>query len=74
MTTPEQYISDLNGMLASFLESKAEFQKETKQYYKHNPINSDPLEQMRKEKVSLNKQAKKLNASEAVKEQARQSI
>ena len=74
ITTPEQYISDLNGMLASFLESNAEFQKEAKQYYKHNPINSDPLEQMRKEKYSLNKQAKKPNASETIKEQARQSI
>ena len=74
MSTPEQYVSDLNAMLASYLESKVEFQKETREFFKHAPINEEPLEAMRKEKINLNKQAKKPNATEAVKEQARHSI
>ena len=74
MSTPEQYVSDLNAMLASYLESKVEFQKEIKEFFKHAPINEEPLEAMRQEKTNLNKQARKPNATEAVKEQARQSI
>ena len=61
-------------MLASFLESKPEFQTHTKEYFKHNPINDKPLEEMRQLKVNLNKEAKKQDATDAVKEQARQSI
>ena len=74
MTTPEQYVSDLNAMLASYLVSKVEFQKQTKEYFKHNTINEEPLETMRQEKVKLNKEAKKPSATDAVKEQAKQSI
>ena len=74
MTTPEQYVSDLNAMLASYLLSKVEFQKQTEEYFKHKTINEEPLEAMRQEKVKLNKEAKKPGATEEVKEQARQSI
>ena len=71
---PEQYISNLNAILASFLELKPEFQKHTKEYFKHNPINDKPLEEMRHLKVNLNKEAKNQDATDAVKEQAKQSI
>ena len=74
MLTPEQYVSDLNAMFASYLESKAEFCKDTREYFKHNPTNEEPLENIRKEKVRLNKKAKKQGATEAAKEIARQSI
>ena len=32
---PEQYIEELNIMVAKFLESKYEFKYETKEYFKH---------------------------------------
>ena len=50
-------------------ELKSEFHKNTKEYFKHNPINDKPLEEMRHLKVSLNKEAKKQDATNAVKEQ-----
>ena len=63
MSTPEQYVSDLNAMLAIYFESKVEFQKEIKEFFKHAPINEEPLEAMRQEKTNLNKQARKPNHS-----------
>ena len=71
--TPEQYVTDLNGMLASFLESKAEFQKETKEFFTHNPPKEKKLEEMRKLKVELNKKAKSKDATNEDKANARQS-
>ena len=73
-TTPEVYVDNLNVMLANFLKSKVEFQRNTKEFFKHNPINEDPLEEMRKLKMKLNKDAKKPNAPQELKEQARQAI
>ena len=71
--TPEQYVTDLNGMLASFLVSKPEFQKESKMYFNHNKPNENNVEEMRKLKIELNKKAKEKNATKEVKAQARQA-
>ena len=73
-STPEEYVSNINVMLAGFLLSKVEFQKHTAKFFKHNPINEDPLEDMRKHKIHLNKEAKKKDATNEIKEQAKQSI
>ena len=57
-TTPGQFISDLNGTLASFLETKEEFLKVQKEFFKHDQKNHDPVEEARKLKIELNKKAK----------------
>ena len=44
VTTPEQFITDLNGTLASLLQSKDEFTKFHKEFFKHNPQGQDPVE------------------------------
>ena len=73
-TTPEQYVTDLNGMLASYLESKAEFQEKTKPFFKHNPTSNKSLEDARKQKISLNKKARTKDATIEDKENAKESI
>ena len=47
-TTPEQFLSDLNGTFASFLESKDKFVKAHKEFFKHTQKKHDPLEDARK--------------------------
>ena len=73
-STPEEYVENMNVMLADFLKNKAEFQRHTKEFFKHNPINDEPLEEMRMLKRKLNKEAKKPNAPVEIKEQAKESI
>ena len=73
-TTPEQFVSDINGSLASFLESKPEFQKESKQFFDHKPSNTEKLETMRKLKIYLNKKSKLPGATETDKINARESV
>ena len=58
LITPEQFVTDLNGTLASFLESKDEFVKVHKEFLKHTPQGLDPLEEARKLKIELNKKSK----------------
>ena len=36
-TTPEQFATDFNGSLTSFLHSKPEFQIKVNKFYKHKP-------------------------------------
>ena len=71
--TPEQYVSDLNGMLASFLLSKKEFNEKTKQFFKHAK-SSDNIEDARVLKIELNKEAKKKTATTEVKVKAKEAI
>jgi hypothetical protein len=61
---PEQFVSDLNSTLASFLESKEEFQVESKQFFQHNKPNKEPIEKLRLLKIKMNKKSKLPNASE----------
>ena len=35
--SPAQFATNYNAMLASFLESKVEFQEDVKEFFKHNP-------------------------------------
>ena len=49
--TPEKFVSDLNIVLANFLESKVEFQKECKDFYQHKAVKDNTLENMRKLKT-----------------------
>ena len=72
--TPEQFVSDLNGSLASFLESKTEFQKESKQFFEHKPRSRETVETMRKLKIELNKKSKRPGATEEDKIKAKESI
>ena len=74
LTTPEQFVTDLNGTLASFLESKPEFIKDHKDFFKHNTNTKDPLEEARKLKIELNKKAKLAGASNEDKINAKESI
>ena len=73
-TTPEQFVSDLNGTLASFLESKEEFVKVHKEFFKHTQKNHDPLEDARKLKIELNKKAKLPSATKEDKVNAKEAI
>ena len=73
-TTPEQYITDLNAMLASYLESKPEFQEKNKTFFKHNPPSNKVLEEARKEKIAYNKKAKENGATPEDKAKAKESI
>ena len=73
-TTPEQFITDLNGTLASFLESKPEFQKETKRFYLHKQTEDKSIEEMRNLKIKLNKKAKEKGATAQEKAEAKESI
>ena len=74
LITPEQFVTDLNGTLASFLESKEEFIKDHKEFFKHNPKGPDPLEEVRKLKIELNKKAKLANSTEQDRINAKESI
>ena len=69
-STPEQFVTDINVMLASFLETKPEFQRVTREFCHHKPMNEEPVEEIRKRKVTMNKEARKINASEETKVEA----
>ena len=71
---PEQYIEELNTMLAGFLQSKDEFKYETKEYFKHSKTNTDTLDEMKEKKNMLNKKAKHKDATDEDKLAARESI
>ena len=72
--TSEQYITDLNGMLASYLESKPEFQEERKEFLKHKQPTEKPLEDACKQKILLNKIAKQIGSTPKDKENAKEAI
>ena len=72
--TPEQYITDINVSLASYLQSKPDFLKERKDFFKHKNNSVDQVEKMRRQKVALNKKAKQPGATEEDKEKAREAI
>ena len=75
LITPEQYITDVNVSLASFLESKPEFQKETKEFYKHDPTKSKAIiDKAKTEKIMLNKKAREPAATLEDKAKAKQAI
>ena len=61
---PEQFVSNLNSTLASFLESKDDFQEESKHFFQHSKPNKEYLEKLRLLKIKLNKKAKLLNSTE----------
>ena len=71
---PAKFVENLNVMFASFLETKPEFQRTTRLFYHHNPINVEPIEDLRKRKIMVNKEAKKANATEEVKLEAKSLI
>ena len=74
-TTPEQFATDFNAMLASFLISKPEFQKEVHTYFKHKPPSGkSPLEEAKEIKKKLIKKAKSPEATEEDRGQASQAI
>ena len=72
--TPEQFVSDINRALASFLISKEDFQKESKEFFEHTPQKENQVEKMRKIKVDLNKKAKLPNATKEDKVQAKEAV
>ena len=74
LTTPEQFVTDLNGTLASFLKTKPEFIKSHKEFFEHTTKDKDPLEEARKLKIDLNKIAKLPDATDEDKTNARESI
>ena len=57
--SPAQFATDYNAMLASFLESKTEFQEEVKEFFRCNPPTSDNLDEARKLKNLLRKTLRK---------------
>ena len=69
-SSPAQFATEYNSMLASFLESKVEFQEETREFFKHNPPSNENLENAKKLKNNLRKQAKKKDATEEDKAKA----
>ena len=71
---PEKYIEALNKSLADFLKSKPEFQYEVKEYFAHKKPTTDPIEEMRLKKNSLNKKARSKVATEKDKIDAKESI
>ena len=74
-TTPEQFATDFNAMLASFLNSKPEFQKEVRTYFKHKPPSGkSPLEEAKEIKKNFMKKAKSPEATEEDRGQASQAI
>ena len=70
---PEQYIEELNIMLAKFLESKDEFKYETKEYFKHLKKSTESLDEIKDQKNELNKKAKQKDATEEDKLAAREA-
>ena len=62
---PDKFIEDLNLNLAEFLKSKPEFQHEAKEFYKHSKSSNDnDMEELKKKKNLLNKEARQKDASE----------
>ena len=74
LTSPEDFIANINVTLANYLQSRPEFQKHTRKFFIHNPTKEDPVEKVRKQKVFLNKEAKKPGATEEIKYEAKQTI
>ena len=72
--TKVEFATDYNSMLASFLESKTEFQEEAKEFFKHDPPSSDNIDQARKIKNLLRKKAKKKEATDEDKAKANQAL
>ena len=73
-SSPEQFVTHFSDELSNFLESKTEFQEETKAYFKHNPTKTSNVEEARKIKIALNKKAKEPEATYEDKANAKQSI
>ena len=71
---PEKFIEALNKSLAKYLKSKPVFQQEVKKFFHHKKPSLDPIEEMRKEKISLNKKAKSKNATEKDKLASKEGI
>ena len=71
---PEDFVTDLSSSLADFLKSKPEFQKETRDYFKHKLPSKNPLVEARNNKIKLNKTARKPNATEAEKQEALEAV
>ena len=69
-----QFATDYNTQLASFLESKPEFQEEVKQFFKHNPPSEKTLKEAKKLKNELRKKARKKDATEEDKAKANQAL
>ena len=72
--SPADFATDYNAMLASFLESKEEFQEEVKEFFKHKPPTNNSLENARKLKNLLRKKAKKKDATDDDKAKANQAL
>ena len=71
---PEDFIKDLNTTLAEFLQTKPEFQHETKEFFKKCDKKSDNIEDMRKKKNILNKKAKERDATDEDKQKACEAV
>ena len=75
ITTPEQFATDLTGMLTSFLHSKPEFTKKVKEFFKHKEATKPtPLEQAKEAKKATLKKAKSPDATEDDRAKAGQAI
>ena len=72
--SPEQFVTNINDELSRFLESKNEFQEESKTYFKHNPTKPTKVEEARKMKIALSKKAKEPEATDQEKTDAKQAI
>ena len=74
-STPEQFATDLSGMLISFLQSKPEFTKKVTEFYKHKKTTKvTTLEEATEEKKKLLKLAKSPNATEDDRARADQAV
>ena len=68
------FITNLNTTLATFLQSKPEFQLAVKKFYKHSKSTNNTLEDLRQRKNDLNKKAKHINATSEDKLEASETI
>jgi hypothetical protein len=74
-TTPEQFATDFNGMLSSFLLSKPEFKRKVNDFYKHKVSkNESPLENAKNMKKTLIKKAKSPEATNEDRAEAAQAL
>ena len=73
LLTPEQYVSDLNGMLVSFLLSKNEFKVTSNQFFKQKE-NVNTIKEARVLKVKLDKNGKRKESTLEEKIRAKESI
>ena len=74
-TTPEQFATDFNAMLSSFLLSKPEFKRKVNNYFKHKESKNDsPLEKAKDMKKTLAKKAKSPGATNIDRVQAAQAL